>query len=519
LAAWSEWGPKSLDRLVGMFAFAVLELDAERVFLARDPFGIKPLYVASWDGGVAFASEISPLLELPQVSTHADVQAVYDYARYGLTDHGERTCFRDVRRVPPASFLEVSLHNAACGPLHRYWEPSIKSNDGVSFEEASKHLRELFIESVALHLRSDVPLGVLLSGGIDSSAVISVMRRLEPNMEVRAFSYIADDRTLSEERWVDLLSATTSARLHKISASPIDLVDDLDELVRLQGEPFGSTSIYAAYKVVQGVQSDGISVLLDGQGADELLAGYPVYAAARLASLVKQGRVLEAGSFLANLSRGSEGRAIALRSGMFLVPARLQTIARPLVGRSYIPRWISRDWVAEHNIERKPPRSKYGRDVLRDELLDAVSRLHLPSLLRYEDRTAMAHSIEARVPFLTVPMAEFVLSLPEDYLVSSDGTTKSVFRAAMRGIVPDAVLDRRDKIGFATPEQSWLEAQERWVEERLTDDRLQRIPMLDPVAVRAEWEAVKSRRKRFDFRIWRCVNLSAWTDAFEAVHS
>ena len=519
LAAWREWGPMCLDRLVGMFAFAMVDVDLQRLFIARDKFGIKPLFFASWEGGFSFSSEIPPLLDLPQITTTADAQGVFEYARYGFTDHREGTLFRDIKQLPPASYCEISLLDPRPQTPQRYWKLRRVSPIDVGFDDAADRVRELFLDSVRIHLRSDVPIGMLLSGGIDSSAVLAGMRRLEPAMTINAFSYIADDESISEERWVDLMSAKCGVEVTKVEATATGLLNELDSLVRVQGEPFGSTSLYAGYRVSNAVQDQGIRVVLDGQGADEIFAGYPVYAAARLASLLKQGDALQAVTFGSALRRRPGGWPIILRSAMFLLPSRVQALVRPLIRRGFVQPWMSAEWVAKNAVAPLPPRSKYGRNVLRDELIDALERLHLPSLLRYEDRSSMAFGVETRLPFLTAPLAEFALSLPENYLIDSHGTTKAVFRAAMRGIVPDSILDRQDKIGFATPEQLWLQSRSQWVDDWLADARIERVPILESVGLRAEWDAVRRGRRRFDFSIWRSVNLIAWTEAFNVAHT
>ena len=516
LAAWREWGKGALEHLVGMFAFALLDMQENALYLVRDFFGIKPLYYTAFPGGLAFASEIPPLLSLPGVGRRVNPERLYAYLRFGLTDHGGETLFAEIRQVPPGHYLRVDLDAPGRAEAVRYWHLSLEKEIDLGFKEAADRLRELFLESVRLHLRSDVPLGFALSGGIDSSAIVCTVRHLEPSLELHAFSFVAEDEAVSEEQYVDQVAQACGVRVHKVRIAPEELAQDLDSLVRVQGEPFGSTSIYAQYRVFRRAREEGIKVMLDGQGADELLAGYVSYGAARVASLLASGRPLEALALLRRLSelpgRGETWKRVLGR----LLPPALQPLARRLGGEALLPPWLNASWFAERDVVPKPPSRLLGphRDHFRQELLETLTETSLPMLLRYEDRNSMAHSIESRVPFLTPALARFVLGLPEAYILAPDGTSKAVFREAMRGLVPEGVLARKDKIGFATPELRWFRALGPWVEALLRGEALRSIPALRPEEVLKEWREVAEGRKRFDFRVWRWVNLVAWSEAF-----
>jgi asparagine synthase (glutamine-hydrolysing) len=513
LAAWAHWGTACLERLVGMFAFAVLDAQEQSLHLVRDFFGIKPLYYCAFAEGVGFASEIPVLLELPGVGRQVHPQGLYRYLRFGLTDDGAQTLFSDIRQIPAAHYLRLDLNNLQLTEPQRYWQPRLQNPLELSFDEAAEAVRAQFLENVRLHLRSDVPVGAALSGGIDSSAIVAAMRHLEPGLELHTFTYIADNG-VSEEPWADRVGQAAGVQAHKVKPSASELVADLDELVRVQGEPFGSTSIYAQYRVFRLAQEAGIKVMLDGQGADEVLAGYAVYGGARLASLVRQGRWLEALAFL-RASRLEPALKDTWKSAIgFLIPASLEPLARRLAGQELAPPWLNTTWFTERNVQLASPRTAHGREVLRHELLQSLTETSLPKLLRYEDRNSMAHSIESRVPFLTPKLVELLLNLPEAHILSPQGQTKAVFRRAMQGLVPQAILDRKDKVGFATPEQHWLHQLAPWVHQLLDSETLGRIYPIQQTAVKEEFAAILAGRKPFDFRVWRWINLIAWARAF-----
>jgi asparagine synthase (glutamine-hydrolysing) len=371
-----------------------------------------------------------------------------------------------------------------------------------------------------MHLRSDVPLGSALSGGIDSSSIVMAIRHLDSQAQIHAFSFIADDQAISEERWVDIVGREAGAHLHKVRTTAGELAADLDTVMRVQDEPVGGTSAYAQYQVFRAARSAGIKVMLDGQGADEILGGYRHYLGARLASLLRHGQWSDAMKFLQALSRlegfgGYQGLACCAD---YLLPPALQSIARRFVGKDVLPLWLNRIWFAERGVGPAFVNYTTVRDVLRESLSRSLGQA-LPPLLRYEDRNSMASSVESRVPFLTPELVSFLQGLPEEYIIAPDGTSKAVFRKAMRGIVPDAILDRRDKVGFVTPERTWLKVLDGLVRAILGSDAAHQVPFLDLRVAQQEWESVRDGRRPFDFRIWRWVNLIRWTEELGVVYN
>jgi asparagine synthase (glutamine-hydrolysing) len=514
LAAYMRWGPSALNRLVGMFAFAIIDVRKRRLFLARDCFGIKPLYYAYWQDGLAFASEITVLLELPGVNRSVNPGALYDYLHSGMTDHGKETLFADVLRVPSAHYLDMPLDNPRAAELIRYWEINPSDQCELSFNEAATRLRDLFLDSIRLHLRSDVPVGAALSGGIDSSAIVMAMRHLDRNLDIHTFSYIADDPSLSEERWVDLIGHAADAKMSKIKPIPDEMATDLDELIRVQGEPFGSTSIYAQSRVFRRAAEVGIKVMLDGQGADELLGGYPDYRLARIASLIRRGRWGDAWRLSSAGSTPTIATHVMSRAMARTAPAIVQSTLRRGLRRTGTHECMKDRWFQERGVEQRQFDHPIGKHLLKNELYRTLTETSLPRLLHYEDRNSMAYSIESRVPFLTPPLAEFIYALPESYLITANGISKAVFRRAMRGIVPDAVLDRRDKLGFPTPERSWLLSLGAWVERVITSEAAQRIPMLDLGKFHQEWSDIIRGARPYDYHVWRWINLILWSEQF-----
>jgi asparagine synthase (glutamine-hydrolysing) len=516
LTAYAEWGAGVFDRLVGMFALALVDSERRLLVLARDQFGIKPLYYARLGGGLAFASEAPPLLTLPGVSRRANPQRVFDYLRFGRTDHGTETMFAEIRQVEPGSHVEVPLDHPHALRHSQYWRLEPQPADGLSLDEAAERLQELFLDSVRIHLRSDVPVGAAFSGGVDSSANVAAMRRLcGPGLDLHTFSYVADDPALNEKRWMELVGREAGAVGHTVEPSPQELAADLDRLIEIQGEPFGGTSIYAQYRVFRLAREAGIKVMLDGQGADELFAGYRYYLPDRIAGLLSGGRLVATARLLAAISTlpGATPAGMLARAVGHALPKAAQGPARRLTPHRLVPAWFNEHWLRGHHIRADDP-GRNSRGSLREYRLDTV-RTGLRELLRYEDRNSMAFSIESRVPFLTPALAEFAAGMPDDYLIAPDGTGKLVLRESLRGLVPDPILDRRDKIGFATPEASWLRALTPWIDEVLAVNSGRVGGPLVLTLVRRRLQEMIEGTRPYEPLAWRWLNLIRWADRLD----
>lgn len=514
LNSWAQWGESCLGRLDGMFAFVILDKLTEELTCVRDPFGIKPFLYSMQDGAFYFASELPAILNLLPSRPGPDLQRAYDYLVHGDYDSGHHTFVEGVNHLMPAHVMTVDVASSKVTSERRWWSPSIEQTSTLSFEDAAEAVRAQFLQSVRRQLRSDVPLGVALSGGIDSSAVVCAIRHLEPDLPIHTFSFVTPDSEISEERWVDQVNRHVGAIPHKIDATAEDLANDIDDVISSQGEPFGSTSIYAQYRVFKLARESGITVTLDGQGADELLAGYSGYPSDRALSYLSEGRAFAAMRF-ARAWRQWPGRSyktIAFGVGRAAFPTQVTDRIRALAGRETAPNWLHVARLRAAGVQLRKTVQPLeaplrGRWVIR-RLRSSLQYHGLQHLLRHGDRNSMRFSVESRVPFLTPELCNLLYSLPENYLISEGGETKAVFRAAMRGIVPDAVLDRKDKIGFATPERAWLgriaPILRGWLKGAGS------IPILDCERTVELLEETLAGRRAFSWQIWRLVNYVRW---------
>ncbi len=515
LKGFARWGFDVLNRAEGMFAFVLIDRLAGTAVLARDCFGMKPLYYALNGGELAFASELGELRSLTGTIATADPEGMLHYLAYGISDHRNDTMFAGIKQLPPAHYIQISLDDVRLAEPVRYWKPDVTRYDDRPRAELARALRDLFLESVALHLRSDVPVGALLSGGLDSSAIVMAMREIGgATLDLHTFSYIPEPGTLSEEPWMDRVNSAANAIAHKVHLPLAEWESRIRDLQQRQGEPFGSIAIAAQQALFRQAAQLGVRVVLDGQGSDELFAGYGHARSRRLASHFRRGEFAAAARFLRVFGE-THGRASAARllrdAGVLLAPRWVAGPARRLRHRRNRNDVVNRAWFSERNAE---PRATANRSahLLRDHLLQGVQVTSLPALLRFADRNAMTYSVENRLPFVTRKLAEFSFTLPDRFLVDDAGGGKSLLREAVRGLVPDAVIDRRDKVGLAVPVADWLL---RSGEVRRYLDQAAELPCVDRSALQSRIASANTSQGRTPenvMMLWRVAGLAQWVE-------
>ena len=438
---------------------------------------------------------------------------------WGLYDYRKETFLKDIYNLLPGHYLTIKLNSKSALKFEenqvRWWWPSIKVNRSISYKDAVSKVREIFLKNIKLHLRSDVPIGINLSGGVDLSAITSCVRYLDPKLPIHTFSYIPVGNNLSEEKWIDLVNNHVNAIPHKVYLKDDELYKDLIKTIDFQGEPFGSSSILAQYKVFETAKKHGIKVILDGQGADELLAGYNGYVDSYSLSLINNSKYYKLLKFLGNWINlpGRNLKLLSLYIGNAIIPFTLKTFARYLIGQSSNPSWLNLDYLKKNDIELSYPKDiektsdSHGRQLM-FKLRDAVTRNGLSALLRHADRNAMRWSIENRVPFLTIELAEFLLSLPENFILSEKAITKNIFRDSMIGIVPKEILERKDKIGFDAPDKIILKT----IFEKnihIQENKNFNLILKQDKSINFITNIINSSRK-YDARAWRIMNFMLW---------
>jgi asparagine synthase (glutamine-hydrolysing) len=457
LAAYAEWGEDCLARFNGMFAFALYDARRAVLFCARDRFGVKPFFYHAGPGLFAFASEIKGLLAHPRVPRKPHEPTLAGFLTRGLLDEKAQTFFEGIESLPPAHRLVVDVRTGRPTVAPWYDLPTAETRpaDPAVFGT-------LLEDAVRLRLRSDVDVGTCLSGGLDSSSIVALTARLRGGNGSRgrhAFSVLYDDPGMAERPFVEAVVKATSVDSHQTSASAADLRRELPELVRHQDEPLPSTGPFSHWRVMRLAHEHGLKVLLDGQGADEVLAGYPYQMGPFLGEMASRfglGRALAE----AAAARRVTGRPLAFYLGLLAYQqvSLPRWLRRIVVGRFSTHTHVPPEMIDSALLGGLPPdlgERHIPRGTLREERLANLWRTSLPALLRYEDRNSMAFGIETRTPFLDYRLVEHAMALPAEALIRN-GWSKAILRDAMRGVIPDVVRERRDKLGFTTPERRFL---------------------------------------------------------------
>jgi asparagine synthase (glutamine-hydrolysing) len=354
-------------------------------------------------------------------------------------------------------------------------------------------------------MRSDVPVGSCLSGGMDSSAIVCLMAKLFPQTQVKTFTAGFDDPRFDETRWANAVSRAVGAQAHRSTPSEQAFLDDLDALIWHQDEPFFSASVYAQWCVMRSARQAGVPVLLDGQGADEAMLGYKKFYFFYLRNLIAKGNLLKAGREAFALAMHGDRGALRWREALRYLPKAL----RPK--NSSLADYLTRSGTIARAA--RPLQLGSGGDMEQRQI-DDLTLFSVPSLLRYEDRNSMAWSIESRVPFLDYRLAEFLVGLPTEFKLRG-GKTKAVMRTAMTDIIPAPVLNRRDKMGFVTPQSVWMAGRlgERMVGEITQSSAL--AGLLDTKAIVANWHrADPSRRNTMQAGVFRAGLFAIWAKRF-----
>ena len=510
LHAYEEWGTDCLRRFNGMWAFAIIDLEANKIFCSRDRIGVKPFYY-TYDGNrFCFASEIKAFLEMNDFSAKPNEQIIADYLFFGLLDHTEETFLKNIYQLKAGTYLIIEGNQLR---IKGYWD--IKPGElHLGEDDYTEQFYELFKDSIRLRLRTDVPIGTCLSGGLDSSAIVCLTNQLMLEDQIvdrpligdkqKTFSSCFEDHAYDERKFIESVIRQTGAEKNYFFPCGQNLLEVLPKLIWQQDEPFGSTGIYAQWELMRLAKERKVTVLLDGQGGDELLGGYLPSFYHLFFGLLKDLN-------LRRLLREMRGFR------KYHAPILFSTLSRWITPRFWniISKRI--EW-ADETFQKRFLRSfsrpsKFEND-LNNYLYNSFRFITLPRLLHYEDRNSMAFSIEARLPFLDFRLVEYIFTLPPDQKIR-EGVTKFILRRAMKGILPEDVRERYDKMGFVTPDDLWFRT--------VLKDKILKVLNSKSFAGRGYFVVDKVKevfqdccrgKRNIALTLWRCVNVELWFRSF-----
>lgn len=465
VAAYDYWKEKCLQQFDGMFAFAIWDDKEEKLFAARDRFGEKPFYYYEDEGNLIFASEMKAIWAIG-VDKKINNKMLLNYITLGHVQNcidKEQTFFDDIYSLPPSHYLRYQPASNELSKITKYWSLNKEVKIDISATDAIEKFTELFTLSVKRRLRSDVALGTSLSGGLDSSSIAFTIDQLQKRSskdanKLKTFSAVFPGFENDESKYIQAVSENLNITNYQTRPSAFDLVSDFEKLCYHQEEPFQSSGIFAQYKVFELAKEHDVKVLLDGQGADEILAGYPKYIHWFLQEVLSRHKLgstqVERRAFRRNNQpfRWDIKNIIAafLPSHAAMQLEKLEyrkTISHPDISDDFLSLLKHQEWVGIH----KPIVTK-----LNDILHFNITEMGLEELLRFADRNSMAHGREVRLPFLNHELVEFALALPSQ-LKMHDGWTKFLLRNAMDKKLPAEIVWRKEKVGFEPPQKNWME--------------------------------------------------------------
>ena len=510
LHAWEEWGAECLQDFNGMFSFVILDYHEKKLYAVRDRFGVKPLYYYKGANAIYLASEIKQIRTSPDYKFELNEPISRQFLATGVTDHTEDTFDTNIKQLPGGHYLTIDLSLSSSEyEITKWYTLSPKKWTG-SFDSAAEKFKQILTDAVALRLRSDVKVGSCLSGGLDSSSIVCIAAELLKakgdfvGQETMTACY--DIAKYDEWGFAQEVIKQTSAHAHRTFPSFAQLENELDTFFKHQDEPVGGTSVFSQWAVFKATHEAGLKVMIDGQGADEQLAGYggndlPFYSGLlqkfQLGSLFDEAQSYkkEKGNWPYGFLLG----ALQLNAGKHfqgLLPQRLRIKETETI-----------DWLRgtePGNIHKNVARN------LQRNLLRQVYEAPLPAFLRYEDRNSMAWSVESRTPFMDYRLVEFTLGLPERY-VYRNGVRKAVLRKAMHGVIPEAIENRKDKMGFVTPEEIWLKGEgKEWFLNAIDYTCKEFKNMINEDLLKNHVDNIMSGTEAFSFVPWRVAAFGIW---------
>lgn len=498
--AYEQWGVESFDMFNGMWAFCIYDKAKSELILCRDRFGIKPLCYCLHNGQLIFSSMISAILA-HKIETGPSASAIMRFLAYNLEHCDENTFFRNIYSLEPGNFLKYDLKTKNLF-LEKWYAP--KPLENITVEQ----VRRSFVESVESQTIADVPIGSCLSGGIDSSSIVCTLDKSLP-YNFYTFSFVAPGNTFDETKYIKEVGRLTKTKQFFTQLTEDDFLNEFPDFVKALEEPVLGLSPYAQYRVMKLAHQEGAKVLLDGQGGDEIFAGYHYYFSYRFFDLLKRGRILDLFREMRLYSRHLKNPMPFGLFAFILMPKWLKNG----LWKTAVNRWINHSFLEEVTGGKLDPRWQ-GMS------LDEVLRLTLfstaiPHLLQWEDKSSMRWSIESRVPFLDLHLVETALSLaPEQKL--QNGRTKLIFKEAVKDILPGMISGRTDKIGFDTPVDEFFRRPK-------VVDYCRQIIYSDSFRKRPYWKWRKiekmflshiSNKKKCGKEIWKWVNIEVWLRTF-----
>ena len=510
LEGFAAWGPRVLDELVGMYAFAIWDRAEQRLFCARDRLGIKPLYYARLGDGWAFGSEIGALLAAG-VPARANERAIHDFLVRDFYEHGDDCFFAGIAKLPPASWMTLRAGEDARPAT--YWDlarEALAITPSADRAQRGEQLVAAMQDAVKISLRSDVPVGITLSGGLDSATLLTLVDRAQPSHEkIAAFSFDFEDPAYSERPWVDTMAKQTGHAVSFRTITPDDFTTSLDRLIAQQQEPHAGAPITAYALLFELVRERGVIVAMDGSGIDEGLAGYARFRPAHWADLAAGGRDDE---LARELAAAGVNDGATVRAQMAAATSEHGDVGRGQDLTASVRPECASDALRALDVPL-PAFARPFPDALRNLMYRELRYTKLPRALRFRDRLSMAVGCELRPPFLDHRLLALMFSLPAEDRIRG-GATKALLRDTAERMLPDAVR-LASKRSVQTPQREWFRGPlAAWVREHVDDRRFWQRGWVDRARALPAMERFLAGEGDNSFFLWQWIALERWARTF-----
>ena len=505
LKAYIHYGESCFDKLNGMFAFAIYDRETKNIIAVRDRFGIKPFYYYADDYVFIFASEISPILKIYGQKNEPNEQMIFDYLVFNRTDHTEDTFFKSIKKLQHSHFILIKNNKYE---IKKWYDlkKHIKNEIKVTTTEYS----QLLIDAVKLRLKSNIPVGICLSGGLDSSSITSIISSVLGNNQINTFSVVYNLGDKGYESNFINLYKNKLPNMHFTMLTDANLLQDLNEYIRLHAEPIPSTGSYAQYNVMK-LAKKYATVTLSGQGADEQLGGYHYFFGFYLKDLLKSLNLKKFARECFAYYKVHKSFYGLKTFIYFLLPKKFKTEVR-VKEKKYLSKDFIRKssgWTTSTIVE-----DLYSSESLKEALLNHFE-YKMEHLLKWDDRNAMGFSLESRTPFLDHRLVEYTLSLDASSIIEN-GYTKSILRKSLKNILPEEIRLRKDKIGFGTPQDEWFRTEkfQNVIREIIKSDTFRNRNIIDVKSAMQLYNKHLNRKIDASKEIWKWIHLELWFREF-----
>tara|TARA_Y100001970_G_scaffold254528_1_gene330347 strand:- start:961 stop:2781 length:1821 start_codon:yes stop_codon:yes gene_type:complete len=501
LAAYQEWGEKCLNKFNGMFSFVIYNIESKEIFGARDRFGIKPFYYFYDDNRFIFASEIKSII--PLIEREPNNKIIYDYLLYNRTDHTNETFFKGIIKLNHGSYFKLSNSNIK---FTKWYD--LKSNVNKNKYLSKTYYRKLFNDSLKLRLRSDVPVGVTLSGGIDSSSITSSLINDFNLKDINTFSAIYGSKEKTDESYYINEFKTMAKNMSFIKPNADSFFKDFKRFIEVHNEPVPDIGPYAQYKVME-LASTKVKVTLDGQGADEQLGGYHYFFGIYYKELLFQLKFIKLFIEICNYIIKHKSIKNIVYFLFYLLPTSFKKRINKIIYPS-----ISQQFIKKHNYNDNLNNLLYNPKNLNQSLIQHFE-YKLEHLLKWEDLNSMSFSIESRVPFLDHKLVESTLSSPPNQKIKK-GETKHLLRQSLLDILPIKIINRKDKKGFSNPREKWFKSNDfkKLILEIIQSDKFIKRGYFDQSKCIKQYKNHISGKADNSKEIWKWINLEIWFRKF-----